>query len=71
MCVDGDMLVSVSLDGDIRVWDSQPRGRRCLRTIVRRCAHTHVHVPLWHPYLNQAGVQYGFTAAVHIFALIG
>ena len=53
MCVDGDMLVSVSLDGDIRVWNSQPRGRRCLRTIVRRSVHmhVHVHVPLWHPYL--------------------
>ena len=36
MCVEGDVLVSASLDGDIRVWSANPGSKRCLRTIIRR-----------------------------------
>ena len=36
VCMEGDVLVSASLDGDIRVWSANPGSKRCLRTITRR-----------------------------------
>ncbi len=39
MCVDAGMVVSASLDGDIKVWDTNPMRRRCITTISRRLVH--------------------------------
>lgn len=36
LCVEGNMVVSTALDGEIRVWDAHPMKRRCARIINRR-----------------------------------
>ena len=36
--MEGSLVVTASLDGDIRVWDPNPMRRRCLLVITRRCA---------------------------------
>ena len=35
MCVDGDLVVTSSLDGDLRVWDAHPMKRKCAQVISR------------------------------------
>ena len=57
VCVENSVIVSTSLDGDIRVWDGSPGKRHCVRTINRRWVclslslshtpthtHTHTHI---------------------------
>ena len=36
LCADSGLVVTTSLDGDIRVWDANPMKRRCARVIARR-----------------------------------